>query len=687
MRTHPSSVIGETPATEAQVPRRMTLNEEMNIEHFFGPHGKLAARLPHFEFRREQVAMAKRIERTLATEGHLLVEAGTGTGKTLAYLVPLADWVLDGDRRAIVSTFTKALQSQLIDKDLPQLVDRLDIPIRYALCLGAANYLCTRRFRQFLHRGSKAIPASSDLISAIVEWEARTRRGLRSELALAEENRIWNEISRSPDACLGYRCPEAHNCYYRHARQEQEDAHILVVNHHLFFANLASGGNVLPPFNAVVFDEAHNLEDVASDHFGYHLSNRQIEHLLNSVHNPRTRSGIVGLPDLFEPEAVRQIRARVREARAASHRFFGEILMTWGEGPSAVRIRETGALGGGLQEPLTKLASALTEASLSIEDEMERIEVEGLAARANAAAVSIASFLELHLEGHVHWISIGEGRDDQEVALHAAPVEVASHLRREVFEPIPPVAMTSATLTVDSRFDYLRYRLGFDDADELLLPSPFDTENNVLLYLPPCAPDPRREPNAFVDSVALETKLLLDASRGRAFVLFTSYEMMRRVSGLVNSLGSKHTLLQQGELPREQLLDRFRQDLHSTLFGVHSFWQGVDVPGEALQCVIIVKLPFDVPTDPVTEARMEALADAGFDPFSSYLLPGAIMMLRQGVGRLIRTMEDRGVIAILDPRVKTMSYGRYFLNSLPPCPVTESRDDIDRFFMQIPIAD
>lgn len=658
----------------------------MKIEQFFGPEGELAATLAGYEFRYEQVTMAKRIETTLDIEGRLLVEAGTGTGKTLAYLVPLVEWVRARECRAIVSTYTKALQSQLVDKDLPLLVDRLGIDIRYALCLGAGNYLCVRRFRQLVRRTKRDRSHPSEAISAVAEWEARTSTGIRSELGLGEENAVWNEVSRSPDACLGFRCPQAQNCYYRRARQEQEEAEILVANHHLFFANLASGGNVLPPYGAVIFDEAHNLESVASDYFGYHLSNRQIDHLLGAIHNPRTRSGIIGIPDLFETAAAREIRARVREARRAADRFFDDLEERLDGGPSPIRIREKGAFDTGLSEPLRRLSAALAEASASVDDEAQRIEIDALSARAKGAAKTVAAFLDLLPEDSVHWVSGADRGGGREVAFHAAPIKVAGHLRREVFGPDYPVILTSATLTVDSRFDYLKQRLGCEDADELFLLSPFNSEDQVLLYLPPHAPDPRRQPEAYVDFVATETQRLLEASRGRAFVLFTSYEMMRRVAAIVRARGVGHTILQQGDLPREQLLRRFRDDLASTLFGVHSFWQGVDVPGEALECVIITKLPFDVPTDPLIEARMEALAEAGLDPFGSYLLPQAIMMLRQGVGRLIRTMDDRGTIAILDPRVKTMPYGKYFLNSLPPCPVTDSKEDVDQFFLHHSVA-
>jgi ATP-dependent DNA helicase DinG len=618
------------------------------VESFFGPNGALAACLATFEPRTEQVELAVAVAGALEAGEHLVAEAGTGTGKSLAYLVP----ALESGLRVVVSTATKALQEQLLTKDVPLAAAALGRELNVAVLKGRQNYVCRRALHGLELLGGQLLPRPDDAVAfdSLRPWLEETSTGDRAELSFEPSDSLWFELAVGADRCLGRRCPFHSVCFSEAARELASHADLVIVNHALYFADLAvreraDGVGVLPQHDAVVFDEAHRLEDVASTWLGGRFSNALLGRLARDLE--RT---------CREADAPFPARALDRAERAAAA-LFRQVCPQVGR----VRLREPPLEHGlRLRDRLLELAEACSGRTE---------ELDAIVGRAAGHAADVEACLEPDERGRVSWA--------EPDAVAWAPVDVSRALGERLWDAGPTAVLVSATLTVGGGFGFVRARLGLREAREVCVGSPFDFARQTLLYLPAGLPGPR-EPAA-LERVAEETGELCRVSGGRALVLTSSYRALEAIAtGLRDRI--PHELLVQGDAPRERLIERFRADVDSVLVATATFWQGVDVPGEALSLLVIDKLPFSPPDDPLVEARCERIAAEGGDWFSDYTLPAAVLQLRQGFGRLIRTREDRGVVAILDPRLRTKHYGRVFLDSLPDCPVTVDRNEVGGFF-------
>ena len=636
--------------------------EEITVEGIFGPGGLLEKRHPGYEFRPSQLAMAQLADDAFAKHQHVVIEAGTGTGKTLAYLIP----AIRSGRRVVISTATKSLQEQLFQKDVPFLQKHFAPNLKAALMKGRANFLCRQKVHQM--EGQPVLKGIDevDWFSQIRDWEKLTETGDRSELTfLPDDAELWNRIDARSDLCTGKKCPEYQNCFVTAMHQRAQEADLIIVNHHLFFADLAlredDFGSILPEYSAVVFDEAHEIEDVASDYFGRQLSSYRFEELGRDAENMLRVLQIDAAP-------LRRQLARMRERARGFFERFPEREGRYSFGPA-----ERGAFLDQNREEYDEVASAVKR----IETELSALspkpeEVVAMARRAAEMRRELTFLLESDEKGYVYWYE----RRGRGVFLAATPIDVSEILREKLFDQFDTVILTSATLAVGGKFDYLKQRLGVLPANENVLPQEFDYPTQALLYLPPALPDVRQP--SFASSAADEITRLLEISQGRAFCLFTSYAQMRdlfeRVSGRL-----KFPFLLQGSAPRSILLDRFRTTPNAVLFATSSFWQGVDVPGAQLSCVIIDKLPFAVPSDPIVAARVRALEEDGRNAFAEYQIPEAVLALKQGFGRLIRSKTDRGILSILDNRIRRMHYGKIFLESLPEYTTTQDLAEVARF--------
>jgi ATP-dependent DNA helicase DinG len=610
------------------------------MEHVFGPGGTLAGALADYEPRAEQAALAGAVEHALATGEHLVAEAGTGVGKSLAYLVP----ALESGLRVVVATATKALQEQLLHKDVPIAAAAVGRPVNVELLKGRANYLCRRQlqgFQPFLLAEGR----DGRAWEAMQGWLDATETGDRAELALEPSEALWAELAVGPDRCSGRRCPFVSACFSEAARQRAAEADLVIVNHALYFAHLASGGGVLPEHDAVVFDEGHRLEESAASWLGGRVSRAALRRLAHDVERA-CREAQKAFPgrqvDRVDRSGERLLRA---VAPPAGRR----------------RLREVPV------EPALVLVDALRDLSDALHGVSE--DLDALSRRALGAASEVEACLTPGDLERVVW--------SEPDALAWAPVDVADELRERLWDDGPTAILVSATLTTGEDARFVRNRLGIDRAREAVVGSPYDFRDQALLYVPRAMPDPRSD--GFVERAADEIVALLALSEGRALVLTSSYRALdvyrERVRGRV-----PYEVLVQGEAPRERLLDRFRSEVDSVLLATSTFWQGVDVPGESLSLLVIDKLPFSAPGDPLHEARCEAVERGGGDWFRDYALPTAMLQLRQGFGRLIRGHADRGVVAILDPRLRTRPYGRAFLAALPRCPVAEDPAAVAAFF-------
>jgi ATP-dependent DNA helicase DinG len=652
------------------------------LHEFFAPGGILARSSLPYEYRPGQLEMAKAVERALAERRHLIVEAGTGTGKTLAYLLP----ALRTGQRIIISTGTKALQDQLYFRDVPFL-ETLVGELRVCYMKGRANYLCRHKLTALRNQPILSGLEEIDQYRQISEWEQTTESGDRAELSgLPESSALWQKLDARTEACLGSTCPDYRRCFITEMRRKALESDIIIVNHHLFFADLAvkreaagaPDAGILPEAAAVVFDEAHELEDVASSYFGLSVSNIRFEELARDTDVLlRGKEGAESLPALTQ-----QLRDRARM-------FFAGLPMSGdGRQPFAGReefLETEGDLYLAVRTTLQRLAAEL--------DGMKAVdEAPGLRKRVARLRSELEFLLESSANNMVFWmerrISAG-GSSERSAArsafraqsrttfLQATPIDVSELLFELVFDQIPTVVLTSATLTVQGGFEHIRKRLGLSEARELVVPSHFKHGEQALLYLPPEMPDPRDA--GFPEAAARCIQRVLEITQGRAFCLFTSYAQMRDLYERLLPVLDFPILLH-GSAPRKALLEQFRATPNAVLFGTSSFWQGVDVQGEALSCVIIDRLPFAVPSDPVVSARMKAIEENGGKPFFDYQVPTAVLTLKQGFGRLIRSLEDRGVLVLLDPRVRTKRYGQTFLASLPPYRMTATITDVEEFF-------
>ena len=655
------------------------------MKTIFGPDGLISKAHPEYEHRPGQIQMAEAVLRAFEEKHHLIVEAGTGTGKTLAYLVPAIAAACGSGARVVISTGTKNLQEQLIDKDIPFLHDVLPKPFRAAVMKGRNNYACLHRIKS-----AESMPVLTgleemDQFDEVARWVRETETGDRAELSTLPENLpFWRHIDARSDTCLGQKCPDFEPCFLTRMRLRAIDADIVVVNHHLFFADLAlrngAFGAVLPDYAAVILDEAHQIEDVASEYFGAQVSTYQIDDLLSDV-------GYLKLDDHEVERELARTSARIsrfadafwisfREGRGLEGRFsltpvaqvvnLRDADADEAEHAQINNLRHSDAYNA-LDNALNRLETTLDVLKDPPAD------AESIVRRARQLRFDLNFIVKGDDKTFVYWIE----RRGRGVFLRASPIDVSGLLQDKLFEKVPTVVLTSATLSSAGNFNFIRERLGLDEAEEMIAESIFDFENQAVLYLPPEMPDPRSP--QWASAAAAEVVKIVNATEGRAFVLSTSLSGMNDLYDRV-APELDYPCFVQGSASKSALLKTFRTTPNAVLFATSSFWQGVDVRGEQLSCVIIDKLPFAVPSDPIVAARQRHIEEQGGSSFYEYSVPQAIISLKQGLGRLIRSTTDRGVLAVLDPRLRTKVYGQTFLQSLPPCRITSKIDELARVF-------
>jgi ATP-dependent DNA helicase DinG len=647
-------------------------NISLDIQQVLAPGGTISRSFPGFESRPQQVQMACHIQKAFVNGCHLVAEAGTGVGKSFAYLIPAIDILARKKGKVLVSTFTITLQEQLINKDIPFLAEFLPVPFNAVLAKGRGNYLCKRRLAFALRRQSSLFDRSGSALAAISNWASQTKDGSLSDMSFIPAGDVWDAVKSEHGNCRSRRCPHFQNCFYWRARRRLENADIIVANHALMFSDLVlkeQGVSLLPDYRFAIVDEAHNIEHVAEDHFGINISNYTVKFMLDGLYNPRTRKGL-----LAYKKADDVIDTVVRTGRQ-SVKFF-KTVRSWyqdAKGQTGGRCYSN-FVDDILSEPLKNLRSSLSKLANNTEDFDEKFEFTRYVDRCAALAQDMDCFLSQKDAGYVYWVEVIE-KAGRATRLRSAPINVGPNVKNCLFDKYDSVILTSATLSsgsveAEEGFDFFAGRIGLDEFDAVKLGSPFDYQKQVTIYIEKDLPNPN-DP-AFIEAATETLKKYLLETAGRAFVLFTSYNMLDKIAEKLSGWLAENDielLLHGAGIDRTTLLKLFKEQPRSVLFGTDSFWQGVDVPGETLSNVIIMRLPFAVPDQPLLAGRLEQIKEQGRNPFYDYQLPSAIIKFKQGFGRLIRNKTDTGIVVVLDSRTINKAYGPNFLAAIPKCKV------------------
>jgi ATP-dependent DNA helicase DinG len=642
--------------------------------------GGLLSRSKDFEYRPQQQQLAVAVAEALVGRESLLAEAGTGVGKSLAYLLPAARYALESNRKAVISTHTINLQEQLIRKDIPIVRKALREDFPAVLLKGRGNYLCPVRLRRAIEQTADLFTSSEDEeLRAIARWAEATRDGTLSDLEFSPSPKIWQQVCSDPHICTTRSCGPRGNCFFQEARKAAADARMVVVNHTLFFALLGAADDVaagdagamngfLFPNDFAVLDEAHTIEHVAATQLGLRLSQSGLKFDLMRLYHPRTKKGL--LKSYRKASAMKAVEALLDRA----DEFFGSVgeVVRFGASAREFRVRRPGLVENTIAEPLRVLWGEIEDLAADVEGDSSKAELMDAARKLREVHGTVQVFLDQGQEGNVYWVE-RNGREEEHFSLHAAPVEVAEVLRRLLFAPEKSCVMTSATLGVgDPDMQWFKGRVGAEQVRSMIIGSPFDYRKQMAVRIFRDMPEPNDA--KYSQALAKAIRMSVEVTQGRAFVLFTSYRAMRDAATQLEAFFRKkgwQLIVQGAGMTRHRMLEEFRRDIHSVLFGTDSFWTGVDVPGEALSNVIVTRLPFSVPDHPLTQSRIEVIEAAGGNAFMEYSVPEAILKLRQGVGRLIRTTKDKGFVHILDNRILTKRYGKNFLNALPDAVVEE----------------
>ena len=661
----------------------MTTSTPLTLREIFSPGGLISQHLEGYEFRQEQLQMAHEVARALTAAEHLIVEAGTGVGKSFAYLIPAISLARKSEQTVVISTNTISLQEQLVTKDIPFLKRVLPRDFNVLLAKGRRNYLSRRRLKNLLNyeRGLFDTLEEVDQVSEIAEWVDQTADGSRADLPWQPNPQVWDKVASDRDNCLGRNCETYDTCFYFKVRREMHNADLLIVNHHLLFSDLTirkdsdSAVGILPDYDYLIIDEAHHLEATATNHASVNFNNTRLKWLLDSLYNERSNDG---LAEHFQSP---QLKDQVVEAREQTNVLFNSVLEameeeieTEGRGISLTqRIHKSDFVENVLDAPLLEIEKTLKRLRDNAMTDDDEQEITAHHNHCQRLRDELDMIIRQSDPNYVYWTEVSTRGRTPRILLNATPANINQMLQDYLFTEKSSVIMTSATLSTNRNFSYFKARVGIDACRELLAHSPFDFKKQVQIHIPKGIPDPKSDD--FIPAVADKIKHYLELTHGKAFVLFTSYKMMDEIYETVapdlEDIGIS-TFKQGGELSRTDMLQAFREDTDSVLFGTSSFWEGVDVRGEALSNVIITRLPFEVPTHPVMEARVKQIKESGGNEFFEFSLPEAILRLKQGFGRLIRTQTDKGIVVILDPRIKTRSYGKQFLASLPDCEIVEA---------------